>query len=523
MAIFYTRPGICRDCYKCVRHCPVKAIRVRDGQASVVEERCIGEGLCIETCPRGAIRARSQVPEVEGFLQSGQTVIASVAPSFAGDWKWLEKTLIEQGFHAVEQAEVAARELSRRCRELTANERNTILSSRCPAIVRLVEIYHPAAIPHLVPLPTLAMTHARMIRARHGLQVKVVHFGSCTAARMEVGSEYGVDAVISFSEAEHWLTATGKGTAPRLKKEHRDTVPLRQTEGPWVRLCGVDECIRLLKEIEQGECGPVYAKLWACAGGCPEGPLIIEGDELEQSSALSELDLERRFVSRALRLRTPASEEIDEVLRRIGVEERADELNCGACGYETCRKKAVAVLQGMAELEMCVPYMRRQAAHASAVIENTPNAVLLVDEQMKVRFANASFCRMFHCEGEVVPGRPVAELLHTELFQRARDGGGWLSEKRTIPEHDVTYRAGVFPIGGDENLLAAVIVDVTEEEKDHIEFNKVKRATLDRAQEVISRQMKTAQEIAGLLGETTADTKALLVKLMDLVGHEEVP
>jgi len=520
MAIFYTRPGICRDCYKCVRHCPVKAIRVQVGQASVVEERCLGEGLCVRTCPRGAIRVRSGVGQVEEMLRSGARVVASVAPSFSGEWGRFEERLRERGFAAVAPAEEAAREISRRYRKLAEENPDTLLSSRCPAVVRLVEIYHPEVIRYLAPLTTLAVAHARILRARYGPEVRVVHFGSCTAARMEVGPEYGVDVVMSFAEAERWLSRPGR-PALGLARRRPEPVPLQQVRGPWIRLCGVEECVRLLKALAAGECEPVHAKLWACAEGCPEGSLILEEDREPAGPEVTGAPLGRSFRPRPLKVPSPRPEEIEEVLHRIGIETPSDELNCGACGYDTCREKAAAVLQGMAEEEMCVPYIRRKAAHASAVIENTPNAVMLVDEQMRVRFANPAFFRMFHCQGQRAEGRPAAELLHTDLFERARAAGGWLSEKRTIPEHDVTYRAGVFPVGGDQNLLAAVIVDVTEEEKARIEFNRVKQTTLDRAQEVITRQMRTAQEIASLLGETTADTKALLVKLMELVRREE--
>lgn len=522
MAIFYTHEGICRDCYKCVRYCPVKAIRVQQGQASVEEDRCIGDGLCMRTCPRGAIGVRSQVPEVEKLLAGGEAVVASVAPSFGGDWEWLRKTLTGLGFRAVESAEVAARELARRYRELAREGDGTVLASRCPGVVRLVETYYPAAIPSLAPLPTLAMAHARILRVQYGSTVKVVHFGSCTAARTEVGAEYGVDAVISFAEAQEWIADRGGERTGQLGPAERKTVSMVSASDPWVGFCGVDQSMNLLGALREGQRGPLLAELWSCPGGCPEGPLVDEEETQAEAAELAGLDLTRVFVARPPQERAVRQEEVEEVLRRIGIETRADELDCGACGYPTCQEKAAAVVRGMAELDMCVPYIRRTAAHASAVIENTPNAILIVDEEMKVQFANPGFRRIFRCEDERVEGRPVSELLHTDLFERAREAGGWLSEKRRAPLHEVTYRAGVFPIGGDENLLAAVIVDVSEEEKERIEFDKVKQATLERAQEVITRQMATAQEIAGLLGETTAETKVLLVKLMDLVRAEGV-
>jgi PAS domain S-box-containing protein len=180
--------------------------------------------------------------------------------------------------------------------------------------------------------------------------------------------------------------------------------------------------------------------------------------------------------------------------------------------------------------------MRRQAAHATSIIENSPNAIVLVDGDGNIQFTNPGFRNIFHCQEELLVGKPVEDFIHSDCFARALQSKGFLAEKVTVVEYDLSYRIQIFPIreenfdgtinenvastNSTHRLLGAVIVDISEEERASREFAKVKQETLQRAQEVIMRQMQTAQEIAGLLGETTADTKVLLMELMNVVKQE---
>jgi PAS domain S-box-containing protein len=159
------------------------------------------------------------------------------------------------------------------------------------------------------------------------------------------------------------------------------------------------------------------------------------------------------------------------------------------------------------------------AAHTSAILQHTPNGVLLVDQDTRIRFVNPSFRTMFQCTDEELLGRPAAEFVHSDCFERAIAAGGNLMVKETIPEHEVSFRVGLFPIEG-ERLYCGIFIDISEEEKARKHIRDLRAQTLQRAQEVISRQMQTAQEIARLLGETTAETKVLLVKLMSLFQEE---
>jgi PAS domain S-box-containing protein len=159
------------------------------------------------------------------------------------------------------------------------------------------------------------------------------------------------------------------------------------------------------------------------------------------------------------------------------------------------------------------------AAHTSAILQNTPNGVLLVDKETRIRFVNPAFLTMFRCTDSQIMGRSAKEFVHSDCFERAIAAGGSLMAKENIPEHEVSFRVGIFPIER-EDLYCGIFIDISEEEKARKDFLELKAQTLRRAQEVISRQMQTAQEIARLLGETTAETKVLLMKLMSLYEEE---
>jgi PAS domain-containing protein len=159
-------------------------------------------------------------------------------------------------------------------------------------------------------------------------------------------------------------------------------------------------------------------------------------------------------------------------------------------------------------------------AHVLAILEHTPNGVLLVDKDTRIQFANPAFFTMFRCQSDAVLGHPAMPILHSDCFSRAIAAGGRLLTKETIPEHGLSFRAGLFPLEG-ENLYCGIFIDTSEEEEARKHYLNLRAQTLQRAQEVISRQMKTAQEIARLLGETTAETKVLLVKLMSLFEEEK--
>ncbi|MGD0999897.1 MAG: [Fe-Fe] hydrogenase large subunit C-terminal domain-containing protein [Candidatus Brocadiia bacterium] len=547
----------CRDCYRCLRKCPVHAITVQEGHARVVAERCLYCGQCVRECPRRAIRVRGGVAAVKEMIASGTPVIASVALMESARIRpvvaEMMPALLRLGFAGAEATTRALRVVWSRYRQIARERGSYVIASGCPSVVALVERYHPEALASLAPIVSHAEAHARMIKARarsRGLgEVKVVHIGPEPASKGELLHSPGgdaLDAAITFHEFRQWR-AHEEAPAPRADAEAAPRKPKRALRmddaGPpleWVRdilpVYGVDECVEFLKSSRRIAPGTVV-EMATCRYGCAIGSPRLLARVPEASAFLypkdsplapdgieegADLDLSRTFVNRHTTRPQPTEEQIAKTLARIGVASREDELNCGACGYDRCRELAAAVFDGMAEVEMCMPFMRRQAHRISLIMQYTANGVVQVNrDTMRIEFANPAFRKMFQCESGEIKGRPVAEVLQNDIFERAAAAGGTWSGRGEAPALNVVYRAQIFPIEG-EPLLAAVIVDISREAVARQEFERVREATLDRAQEVITRQMKTAQEIAGLLGETTAETKALLVKLMNLARQEKI-
>ncbi|MCX7805141.1 MAG: PAS domain-containing protein [Planctomycetota bacterium] len=555
----------CRDCYKCLRACPLKAVRIREGHAEVAQDRCVYDGRCIPVCPQGAMYARESVEPVRGILSAGGEIAASVSPiaalafGGAGGMAGLERMLRGMGFGRVEPSSKAGPFLAGAYTDLLRRMPKPIIASHCPAVVLLVEKHFPHLIQRLAPLASVSVVHARMLRASGGVHTRVVRIGPCLAEKAESEGkesdrpEGAPDAVVTIGDLRKWLageagrledgTSGAAGPAGSVRLE--GTVRLDLVGGLTELLrragildrrravvaTGLEACIRLLSSFaELSDCD--LADLMACDGGCAGSPfrgsaapaalcttrmLRLEPEDAAISSAPAPADVSRIFSDRSFAAPMPDASE-----RARLMAEHTSGLHCGACGFDNCAQKAAALHQGMAEVEMCMPLMRRKAAHASAVLEHTPNGVLMVDRDARIQFANPAFRRMFRCGESPLSGRPAKEFLRLECFEEAIASGKAVSFRTWISEHNLGVRAGIFPIAGGD-LFAGIFVDVTEEEEARRTLNVVRAQTLERARQVIHQQMKTAQEIAGLLGETTAETKVLLSQLSDLFRREDRP
>ncbi|MGA1790665.1 MAG: [Fe-Fe] hydrogenase large subunit C-terminal domain-containing protein [bacterium] len=548
MSLLTTTHSHCRDCYKCLRSCPLKAIRICKGAVQIVEERCIFDGRCLTFCPQGAIAAVGELNRAKKFIQSGEPIIASLSPTaaltFGGDISRLKDALLSLGFSKVELMADAVPPLIYEYQAILAEESRPLISSHCPAICELVEKYFPDAVKNLAPVADLAVSHACMIKSQAGEKCRVVFIGPCLAQRIREGKS--LDAVLTFNEIENWLAETGmempmtsdepcQGSSEGLLSVSGgllSALGLKELAlgGNSIHISGLDECLKFLRNPFIEKPGLAFAELMACPGGCISGPFLrTKQDIVSRRLALTRgiprtvkvssvsVDLGREPKARPFVPPKTSQEEVDYVLRH-----HTSHLDCGICGYDSCLQKAKAVCEGMTDVEICVPMIRTQGQETLSILEYTPNGVLLVDTDTRIRFANPSFYRMFKCEGENVLGRPAADFIHTDCFEEAVKNPKSTIYKRTIPEIGVSFRACIFPITG-EALYCGILNDISEEEKAREEFVKVKDETLQRAQEVIGRQMNTAQEIAGLLGETTAETKVLLVKLMNLFKEKEPP
>lgn len=567
MNIIRTLKVNCKDCNRCVRSCPVKAIGVSRHHAYVLEERCILCGKCVAECPQNAKQIRNQLTDVQRWLQGKRPVYLSLAPSFPafpvlGAAETLPERLVALGFAAVECTTVGADLIMEEYRHLVETKSHPILSSCCPVTVDLVNKYYPQVSSWLAPVISPMQAHAKDIKQRCP-DAKVVFVGPCLGKMGELKEPFNsVDAVLTFSQMQEWLMQSSENALAQencwREGVHTRSFPLSsgitRSFLAWdgmsedvVIADGLERCTELLQGLCRHEVRPRFVELLACPGGCLGGPLGGQADclaarreailqywrkvEAEQPSltkerpslgVTNEVELGRTQLPRPTQFAAPPETEIRAILSQIGKYTQADERNCGACGYSTCREKATAVYYGVAETTMCVPYMRSKAeSFAKIIVRNSLNAIIAVDSDMIVQECNPAAVHMFSGRQALRRGRPLGSYFAPDLFMEALQKNTKLIGKRVeYPEHKLVTEQMILPVP-EHNLVIGIITNVTAQEKRLQDWEKTKAETMDKANAIIRQQMHVAQEIAGLLGETTADTKVALLELMHLLHAKE--
>jgi PAS domain S-box-containing protein len=588
VGIITTIDAKCKDCYKCLRTCPVKAIRMERGalphelHARVCEERCIFDGSCVMVCPQNAKKVASDLGSLRPLLGKGERVAASLAPSFPSAFPDVDPRVVPTalrliGFSFVQEtaigAELVSEEYTRRFRE----EDTPLISSPCPVVVNLVERHYPEVIPYLAPVVSPMVAHGRYLKQIMP-GTKVVFIGPCIAKlgeREEPGVDDAIDFVLTFEELKNVFLQAGVDLASLEPSRFDGAVPetarLFPVEGGMLRsaslstdmldcdvltVSGLESCKEVLKQfirgMRQGDRTthlPRLVDMLACEGGCINGPKnpsvedvytrrarVLEyvkqsSDDRNRSKEADARDVPERpeipqkLLERSYRNLKPDVQAPDEgiikaILAKTGKHSKSDELNCGACGYDSCRDKAIAVFQGMADPEMCIPYMRERAESvANLFVASTPNAIVVIDEDEVIRDLNAAAERMFkRKKGEVV-GKNLSAILEPGYFRQALQEKTIVQGEVCYPDKElVTYQTIFYE--PSERLAMGIIADITEERKRERRLLEIREQTLDKAQGVINKQMEVAQKIAGLLGETTAETKVLLTNLMNTFRNE---
>lgn len=561
--VITTNLARCRDCYRCVRICPVKAVRVQNGQAQIVPELCIACGSCVRECPQKAKVVRDDRPVIKAAMQEGRRVVASVAPSAPAyfgieEFGQLRQALLEIGFTDAFETAFGAQMVGPAHREHVEHDREhwPIIGSSCPVVVNMVERYYPSLLTHLAPIVSPMVAHGRYLKQQAGNDALVVFIGPCIAKKEELRDPAlagAVDAALTFAELEEWLDAD-KVTIPEptiaLSPAPQTNARLFPVEGGLVGTAkmntdmlsnsviatsGIDACRDVLDSICTGELTVSLVELMACEGGCINGPVMSAkcGPSLARQKLLAyaarrqpqplpspeeQPVLERTFTDRSIEMPEFSEERIREVMRQVDKYTPEDELNCGACGYPSCRDKAIATLRGMAEVTMCIPYMRRRAdSLRQLVMDVTPNAVIIVDKNLRILDMSPSAQRMFERSLTSVLGQPIHTVFPLASgFERVRDTGVPVMNELVQLHDNLIVEQTVVPVEY-QHMLMGIMRDVTEREQREAEMTHIRTETLARTQEVIRNQMRVAQEIAQLLGETTAETKMALTRLAKLL------
>ena len=546
----------CKNCYKCIRNCPVKAIKYMDGQAYIIESDCILCGKCFVSCPQDAKQIRYDLAQVKKLIKDGKKVAVSLAPSFLANYEGynfasLEKALLELGFYKVEETAVGATVVKNKY-DVMVNEgtHDIIISSCCASVNLLIQKYYPKALKYLAPILTPMQTHCKMLKEADP-ECYTVFIGPCISKKYEGDNSNGlVDHVLTFDELSVWfedesielvhVEDTIKGGKARIFPTTGGVLKTMKCENKgyhYLAIDGVDNCISALEEIVSGNLHNCFIEMSACQYSCSAGPCntkkksnplydlvkLNNYSPKEDFEVKNTYDISTNYKSLEKTRIMPSEEKIREILRSIGKKNKEDELNCGSCGYPTCREKAIAVYQGKADVNMCIPYLKEKAeSFTDTIIDHTPNGVLVMNENLEVQLINSSAIRMLNVDPNMnVIGKQVMQLIDPYLYVKSLTEDINIIDYRAYYEKQDKYIKQSVIHDREFNLLIAIMKDVTDEERTLLRKEKQDKQTIETANKVIEKQMRIVQEIASLLGETTAETKIALTKLKESLNNEE--
>jgi iron only hydrogenase large subunit-like protein len=589
----------CKNCYKCIRHCPVKSIRFENNQAHIVEEECILCGRCFVACPQNAKEIRDDLGAVQALIENGTPVYASLAPSFTANYggadiTTMEGALKQLGFAGAEETAVGAAIVKQQYDAMLRNEtQDLIISSCCHSVNLLIQKYYPAALPMLAPVLSPMLAHGMDLKRRHP-DARIVFIGPCISKKDEAERYAGpVDKTLTFEELSRWLEQkhisldekfqgkAGTGAPQSTKDSGRGLTRLFPTAGGILRTMakensryayffvdGIENCIRAIEDLagrkprlHDRPPEKCFIEMSACTGSCLGGPVMAASMRLAsmpiqnarhsghspeaaiygspapvrdyiavsryagrkdfETFSYSAGELDKKFVSLSPRRIHLGAGAIEEVLRKLGKTKPEHELNCGSCGYNTCREKAQAVLEGKATLTMCLPYLKERAeSFSDNIITNTPNGIIVLNEATEVQQINAAACRLLNIKAHDILGDQVIRILDPAPFiEVCRQEKNMYNQRVYLADYE-KYIDQTIIYDKNYHIIIGIMRDVTGEAARKVAKEDFNRKAIEITDKVIEKQMRAVQEIASLLGETTAETKVALTKLKESLSNE---
>ena len=547
----------CKSCYKCIRHCPVKAIRFSGNQAYIIGNECILCGQCFVVCPQNAKEITSEIEKVKIFLQSGVPVVVSLAPSFVANYEGagigaMKDALKKLGFYDVEETAMGATVVKNEYeRMLKEDDRDVLISSCCHSVNLMIQKHYPQALEFLADVVSPMQAHCKDIKSRIP-EAKTVFIGPCVAKKDEAEYYEGiVDAALTFEELTQWLKEERIEIEKTIDSEEKSKTRVFPTTGgvlrtmaqdmpgyTYIAIDGVENCKQALKDIIEGKVHKCFIEMSACVGSCVGGPIMekhrrmsitdtmeiigFAGDKDFEINQPKPHELQKIFEHIPQRTIVPSEFEIMSVLRQMGKTNAEQELNCSSCGYNTCREKAIAVCQGKAEISMCMPFLKHRAeSFSDNIVKNIPNGIIVLNDKLEVQQINDAACRIMNIKHATdVMGDLVVRILDPISFMKVLTTGQSICDQRVyLAEYKRYIEQNIF-MDRELNLIIGVMRDVTEEETQRRKKEDINQQTLEIADQVVDKQMRIVQEIAYLLGETAAETKIALSKLKESIANE---
>lgn len=547
----------CKNCYKCIRHCPIKAIRFSGNQAHIINNECILCGQCFVVCPQNAKQIVDETEKVKVLIQSGDPVIVSLAPSFIANYDGvgidaMRTALKKMGFYDVEETAIGATIVKNEYeRILDEDDRDIIISSCCHAVNLLIQKHFPSCLEYLADVMSPMQAHCLDIKKRYP-NAKTVFVGPCVAKKDEA-DYYGniVDAVLTFEELTEWMKDESIELIPEEDHNEYSRARFFPTTGgilktmnengkyTYVAIDGTENCIAVLKDIQNGKIHKCFIEMSSCNGSCVGGPVIEKyhhtsniKDYIEVANYAGDKDfpvdqpkpaeLKKYLTFIEHKLKQPTETEICAALRQMGKFKPSDELNCGSCGYNTCREKAIAICQGKAEISMCLPFLKDKAeSFSDTIVKNTPNGLIVLNENLEVQQINKAARKIMNIRSASdVLGDQVIRILDPTVFMNVLTSGKNVNDQRVYLAEYNRYVEQTVVYDKESHLLVGIMRDVTDEEYEKERKENISRKTIEVADKVVDKQMRIVQEIASLLGETAAETKIALSKLKESITDE---
>lgn len=558
MASYLTlKKSNCKNCYKCIRNCPVKSIRFSGNQAHIINDECILCGHCFVVCPQNAKEIVDDTEKVGVLLSSGDPVVVSLAPSFIANYEGvgigaMEEALKKLGFAAVEETAIGATLVKDEYnRMLQDPARDVIISSCCPSVNLLIRKHFPHLLPYLADVKTPAMAHCLDIKRRMP-NAKTVFIGPCVAKKQEGAESNGIiDAVLTFEELTQWLKKEHIELRKEMDQNPKSRARMFPTTGGVIRtmnvksdrfsfvpIDGVENCIAALKDLESGKIHNCFIEMSSCIGSCANGPVMEKyhgtpvldmvrvnryaGEEDFEVEPMSSIEIHQVYERVETNKEMPTETQIEAILRKMGKFRKEQELNCGSCGYNSCREKAVAIFQGKADETMCLPYLKDKAeSFSESISRNTPNGIIVVNEELEVQQINPAALKILNLRDERdVMGDPIVRIMDPTDYENVlRTGRSIYNERRYLAEYD-RYVEETIVLDRDSKVLMCLLRDITDAEQERARKEEISQQTVEVADKVVEKQMMIVQEIAMLLGETAAETKIALTKLKESITHE---
>lgn len=549
-----SRRNDCKNCYKCIRHCPTKSISFINNQASIIFDECVLCGHCFINCPQQTKVIRNDVDKVKELISKQKKVYVSLAPSFVANYplssiNTMRIALKKLGFYDVEETAIGATIVKKTYDEMCEKHlKDIIISSCCHSVNLLIQKHYPKCLPYLADVLSPMLAHARDIKERDK-DAYVVFIGPCIAKKDEADkNDKYVDAALTYLELTRWLKETNieieAEQDTRLIEESKarlfptsggilKSMECKANDYQYIVVDGMDNVINALKNIEENKIHNCFIEMSACNGSCINGP-AIDSENHKYIEALLNVnrsagkkdfntklytykDIQKSFYEINIPHNNPSETEIIEVLQEMGKTDKGKELNCGSCGYNTCRDKAKAILAGKAIKEMCLPYLMEKAqSFSDNIINNTPNGLMVLDESLNVQLMNKAMCSILLIPNNLIAiGKNVTTILSPENYAEALCGNissrkkkQYLAEYNKYVEETIVYDPKF-------HIIISIMRDITEQEIKAQERDELVRKSMAIANKVIDKNMRSVQEIASLLGETAAETKVALSSLKD--------